>query len=68
MNLSLDIARRMARASDGHRRSVMERIAVGSVALSVAVMVLSLAVIMGFKRELSHRTAAFTSSAGRRER
>lgn len=61
MNLSLDIARRMARASDGHRRSVMERIAVGSVALSVAVMVLSLAVIMGFKRELSHRTAAFTS-------
>ncbi len=60
MNLELHIARRIARTSEGEKPSVMERIAVFSVALSLAVMILSLAVIMGFKREISRKMVAFT--------
>lgn len=61
MKLELDIARRIARNPIGGSRSVMERIAVASVALSVAVMLLSLAIIVGFKREISRRLASFSS-------
>lgn len=61
MNLELDIARRIARAPLGGRRSVMERIAVASVALSIAVMLLSIAIIAGFKREISDKLSAFSS-------
>lgn len=63
MGLELDIAKRLAQATDGARRSVMERIAVVAVALSVAVMILSMAVMMGFKREISRKLAAFSSHA-----
>ena len=52
MNLPFFIARRLASASSGSKPGVMVRIAVVSVALSVAVMLLSLAVIVGFKREV----------------
>ena len=41
----------------------MERIAVISVALSVAVMLLAMAVIMGFKQEVSRKVAAFSGHA-----
>lgn len=61
MNLELDIARRLAAAASGSGRSVMERIATLSVALSLAVMLLSMAVIMGFKREIAHKMSAFSS-------
>ena len=61
MNLELDLARRMARTSDGARPSVMERIAVVAVAVSVAVMILALAVMMGFKREIAHKLGAMSS-------
>ena len=61
MKLELEIARRMAAASKGGRRSVMERIAVISVALSMAVMLLSMAVIMGFKEEIAQRMGAVAS-------
>ncbi len=53
MNLPLFLARRMARPSPENRPGVMERIAVVSVALGIAVMILALAVILGFKREVS---------------
>lgn len=55
MNLAFFIARRMARPTPGNRPGVMERIAVGSVALGVAVMILSLAVVIGFKREVARK-------------
>lgn len=61
LNLELDIARRIARAPLGGSRSVMERIAVASVALSAAVMFLSIAIITGFKREISRRISDFSS-------
>ncbi len=63
MNLEFFIARRTARTSDGRRRGVMVRIAVLSVALSVAAMILALAVVMGFKREIARRMTGFTAHA-----
>ena len=59
MNLSFFIARRMARPSPENRPGVMERIAVVSVALGVAVMILALAVILGFKREVAAKMTGF---------
>ncbi|MBQ5878580.1 MAG: ABC transporter permease, partial [Alistipes sp.] len=61
MNLEFHIARRMAHSTDGRSRSVMERIAIFAVALSVAVMVVSLAVIVGFKTEISEKMSAFSA-------
>lgn len=55
MNLPLLIARRMAQPAPGSKPGVMERIAVLSVALSAAAMILALAVVMGFKREVVQR-------------
>ena len=48
VNLSFFIARRMAQPAPGNKPGVMERIAVVSVALGMAVMILAMAVIMGF--------------------
>lgn len=55
MNLALFIARRMARTAPENKPGVMERIAVGSVALGVAVMILAVAVVLGFKREVARK-------------
>ena len=55
MNLPLFIARRMAHPSLENRPSVMVRIATIAVALSLAVMIISMAVIAGFKVELSRK-------------
>lgn len=60
MDLSLFIARRTARSGAGRNAGVMERIAVISVALSIAVMLVSIAVMMGFKREISRKMAGIT--------
>ena len=61
MNPAFFIARRMARPLPGERRGVMERIAVVAVALSVGVMILSLAVMMGFKREVTRKITGFAA-------
>lgn len=61
MNLPLLIARRMARPAPDNRPGVMERIAVVSVALSIAVMILAVAVVLGFKREVSRRLTGFAA-------
>ncbi|MBQ1951719.1 MAG: ABC transporter permease [Alistipes sp.] len=53
----------MARSTEGHRPSVMERIAVISVAISVGVMILSLAVVFGFKREIAANMSGFSAHA-----
>ena len=55
ISAELFIARRTARPADGRRTGLMERIAVISVALSLAVMIVSLAVISGFKSEIAQR-------------
>lgn len=51
----------MARSGPENKPGVMERIAVVSVALSVAVMILALAVMMGFKREVTRKMTAFAA-------
>ena len=53
MNLAFFIARRTAQHTPDNKPGVMERIAVISVALSVAVMILAMAVIMGVKYEVA---------------
>lgn len=63
MNLEFFIARRTAASTPGNKPGVMVRIAVVSVALSVAVMILSLAVIMGFKREVTYKLTGFAAHA-----
>ena len=61
MNLAFFIARRMAKPSPENKPGVMERIAVVSVAVGVAVMILAMAVIMGFKREVAHKMTGFAA-------
>ena len=61
MNLPLFIALRMSRSSSGNKPGVMERVAVISVALSLTVMILALAVMLGFKREVSQKVAGFSA-------
>lgn len=63
MNLAFFIARRTAQSRHGNSPGVAERIAVMSVALSMAVMILTLAVMMGFKREVTRKMAGFAAHA-----
>ncbi len=58
VNTEFFLARRLAGRSGG-RRNVMTTIATVTVAVSIAVMVVSLSVIMGFKREISGKLAGF---------
>ncbi len=51
----------MAQRTAGNRPGVMERIAVGSVALSVAVMIVAIAVVIGFKEQVAHKITAFAA-------
>ncbi|MFR9620624.1 MAG: FtsX-like permease family protein [Rikenellaceae bacterium] len=60
----LFVARRMAMVADGSaaRRTVVQRVATVAVALSLAVMIITLAVIFGFKREVHHKLTALSGS------
>lgn len=58
VNLEFFIARRLAREGNS---GVMVRIAEVSVALGMAVMILALAVVMGFKREITRRIVGFAA-------
>lgn len=53
----------MAQPVPGNKPGVMERIAVVSVVLSVTVMILALAVMKGFKREVTHKMTGFAAHA-----
>lgn len=61
MNFELFIARGFSRPTLGARTNIMVRIASLSVALGVAAMIVTLAVISGFGREIEHRLTGFTS-------
>ena len=61
MNLACFIARRIARPSEENRPGVMVRIATVAVALSLSVMLISMAVIVGFKREVSRKIIGFAA-------
>lgn len=65
MSLEFDIARRLSRRdrNDVARRSgVMERVAVAATAVSVAVMIVTMAVVVGFKRDLRRIMTRATSA------
>ncbi len=51
----------MAQPASGNKPGVMERIAVISVALGIAVMILTLAVILGFKQEVAQKMTGFAA-------
>ncbi|MDE6843051.1 MAG: ABC transporter permease, partial [Muribaculaceae bacterium] len=61
MNLALFIARRLSLAAGGRRSSPAVRVATVAVALSVAVMMASIAVVQGFKKEITDRVIGFNS-------
>ncbi len=58
-DLEYFLARRIARETGGHRNNIMVRIAALSVAIGVAAMIVSLAVIFGFKREITAKLTGF---------
>ncbi len=59
MNVEFFIARRIASSADEGRRNVMVRIATATVAVGVAVMIVALAVITGFRREITAKIIGF---------
>lgn len=61
MGVTLFIARKLSLSSQGHRSSPAVRVAVAAVALSVAVMMCAIAIVMGFKNEITRKVAGFNS-------
>lgn len=59
LDTELFIARRITSARGGESKGVMVRIAIATTALSLAVMIVAVAVIMGFRREISDKAAGF---------
>lgn len=59
MNTELFIARRIASAGGGESKGVMVRIAIATTAVSMAVMIIAMAVIMGFRSQISAKIAGF---------
>lgn len=55
----LFIARRIGSSGDGGSRGVMVRIAIATTAVSLAVMIVAVAVIMGFRSEISGKITGF---------
>ncbi len=61
MNLEYFIANRTTHQAASDKPNVMVRIATASVAIGVAVMIVTMAVVMGFKEEIARKMSGFTS-------
>ena len=61
MNYALYLGRRLALGSGGRKSSPGVKVATAAIALSVAVMVASIAIVLGFKREITDKVLGFTS-------
>ncbi|MBQ5402765.1 MAG: ABC transporter permease, partial [Bacteroidales bacterium] len=61
MRLEFFMAKRLIGASNGKISSSVVKIAIISVALSVAVMIVSVAVIIGFKNQIMDKAVGFGS-------
>ena len=61
LHTPLFIARRLSASADGESRGTMIRISIATTALCIAVMIVSLAVVAGFKREISSKVEGFVS-------
>lgn len=61
MNYAFFLGRRLALGSQGRKSSPGVKVATAAIALSVAVMVASIAIVLGFKREITDKVLGFTS-------
>lgn len=61
MNYPLYLGRKLALGSDGRKSSPGVKVATAAIALSVAVMIASIAIVLGFKREITDKVLGFTS-------
>ncbi len=61
MSVSFFIARRLSLASEGKRLSPAVGVGIAAVALSVIVMACAIAIVEGFKREITSKVAGFNS-------
>lgn len=59
MNYPLYIANRLSLSTGGKRKAPAVTVAVAAVALSVAVMLASIAIVMGFKQEIRNKVVGF---------
>lgn len=55
------LARRVSLAADGRKNSPAIRVAVTAVALSIAVMLAAVAIVLGFRREITEKVTGFNS-------
>ncbi|MFI3323683.1 MAG: FtsX-like permease family protein [Rikenellaceae bacterium] len=63
MSVEYFIAKRSAETKNGGKASIMVRVATISVALSVAMMTITLAIVFGFRSEVSRSLTGFTAEA-----
>lgn len=61
MNYSLFLARRLSLSSGARKNSPAIRVSITAVALSIAVMIASIAIVTGFKREIREKVVGFNS-------
>ena len=61
MNVSLFLARKISLSSEGEKSSPAVKVAIAAVALSVLVMMGAIAIVMGFKDEITRKVASFNS-------
>ena len=61
MGWEFNIARRLSDRRGGARAGVMERVATVATALSLAVIIITLSVVVGFKAELARMLSGSTS-------
>lgn len=61
MNYALYLARKMSLSGNGKQSSPAIKVAVAAVALSVAVMLAAIAIVLGFKREIRDKVVGFNS-------
>lgn len=61
MNYPLYLGRRLALGGDGRKSSPGVKVATAAIALSVAVMLASITIMLGFKREITDKVVGFTS-------
>lgn len=61
MNFPFYLAKRLSLSSSGRRNSPAVKVAITAVALSVAVMLAAIAIVLGFKREIRQKVVGFNS-------
>lgn len=61
MKFSLFVARRLSLSSGGRKSSPAIKVSVTAVALSVAVMIAAVSIVLGFKREIRDKIIGFNS-------